>query len=364
MIPSDIVELLTFSNFIDKVKDFFLAISDIFSRIFENIRDPSKETAGEETKKDEVLVDEKESQEAPDKEKLGEDKEDQIAKEEVGIEETEKEEIETSSSAPTIDLRIIEGPLYSEEDEICFYRVEAVVSGQPSPSIEFSRDDSNGAWGEFIAQVNLNDPSDTYTLKANATNSEGKASDAIEFSWGCPEDPGEAPDLTTLVVEFHPSDVGHIIQHLTTTHMVDTSSVLIGDSRDNTNIRGYFAFDLSSLAGKEIVSASLVLETYILHGDPSFKDYIGLRWGTYLPLEPEDYLMLGTHPVTIFDNLEEPIEFIREDLNVAIYNSANVFNQKLQFALGYSNEASNGDLKLDGREYRSEDITLTIEYRN
>lgn len=156
--------------------------------------------------------------------------------------------------------------------------------------------------------------------------------------------------------------LGYIIQHLTSPHAVVTTSLIIGDSTGNTNIRGFFAFDVSSLSGKEIISASLVLKTRILHGDPTFKDYIGLRWGSYLPLGPEDYLMLGTHPVTSFNNIEEPIEFSRDDLAVAIDNAANNFNDKLQFAIGYSNDSSNEDQKLDGREYSNEDITLYIEF--
>jgi len=101
--------------------------------------------------------------------------------------------------APTIKLEIYEGPLSAGGDSICYYRIKAIVTGGPTPTIEFSKDDSNGALGKYIAQVNLYDPSEIYTLTATATNSEGSASDSIEISWGCDGDEeierGEAPTI-------------------------------------------------------------------------------------------------------------------------------------------------------------------------
>jgi hypothetical protein len=170
------------------------------------------------------------------------------------------------------------------------------------------------------------------------------------------------PDTPIGLAILHPSDIGHIIKYVGRPFVVDTTVLIIGDSAENTDIRGFFAFDVSSLSGKEITSARLVLNTCRLHGDPSFKDHIGIRWGTYLPLDPDDYLMLGTHPITSFDNHIEPIEFSRDDLVVAIDNMANVTPGKLEFAMGYSSNASDIDGDLDGREYRTQDITLYVEY--
>ena len=84
---------------------------------------------------------------------------------------------------PTISLEIYEGPFPVES--ICVYRVKAVVTGSPAPSVSWSKDDSEGSWGTKKAQVNLISPSDTYTLTATATNSEGSATDFIDLSWGC-----------------------------------------------------------------------------------------------------------------------------------------------------------------------------------
>ncbi|MBN2073467.1 MAG: hypothetical protein JW770_05945 [Actinobacteria bacterium] len=100
-----------------------------------------------------------------------------------------KEEPEEELEAPSIELEIFMGPVYQEG--ICFYRIVAVVTGNPKPGdVEWSRDDSNGAWGDFKAQVNLDDPDDTCTLTATVKNPEGTASDSIDLAWGCNKPPG------------------------------------------------------------------------------------------------------------------------------------------------------------------------------
>jgi len=117
-----------------------------------------------------------------------EEETEEAAEEETATEETEGEEEEEEGgekTAPTIELEIYEGPTYSADDDVCYYRIKATVTGNPAPAIEFSKDDSLGAFGSKKAQVNLNDPSETYTLTATATNSEGTDTDSIELSWGC-----------------------------------------------------------------------------------------------------------------------------------------------------------------------------------
>jgi hypothetical protein len=90
-----------------------------------------------------------------------------------------------SENLPTIRLDIYEGPIYSEGDDICYYRVEAIVTGDPEPTVSFSKDDSGGIWGPFITQVNLTRSSPNYTLTAVAKNIEGESTDALTLYWGC-----------------------------------------------------------------------------------------------------------------------------------------------------------------------------------
>jgi hypothetical protein len=87
-------------------------------------------------------------------------------------------------SEPTIKLSIYKDATYSPEDDVCFYRVKATVTGNPEPDIEWSKDDSNNAFGDDIVQVNLK-RGETYTLTATAKNSEGSKTSSIDLTWGC-----------------------------------------------------------------------------------------------------------------------------------------------------------------------------------
>jgi len=89
-------------------------------------------------------------------------------------------------SAHTIKLSILEGyPKYFEESGICYYRIEAEVTGSPTPDVVFSQDDSEGSWGDYIAQVNTASVDEVIVLTATATNSEGSDDASIELSWEC-----------------------------------------------------------------------------------------------------------------------------------------------------------------------------------
>ena len=51
----------------------------------------------------------------------------------------------------------IEGPVYLKEQNIFYYRIKVEFSeANPDLVVEFNRDDSNGAWGPYVSQVNLN----------------------------------------------------------------------------------------------------------------------------------------------------------------------------------------------------------------
>ena len=97
----------------------------------------------------------------------------------------EDENIEDGEEEPTIELEIYEGPIFLDANGVCYYRILAEVTGNPEPIIEFSKDDSNGAWGLKKVQVNLYSPEETYTLTATATNSVGSVSGSIVIEWGC-----------------------------------------------------------------------------------------------------------------------------------------------------------------------------------
>lgn len=158
-------------------------------------------TATEEEKiavgEEEAAAEEEEAvvEEAADGEEEDADGEEEAADEEE--EEEAEEEEEEEKVAPTIELEIYQDATYSESDSVCYYRIKATVTGNPSPTVEFSKDDSLGAFGSKKAQVNLNDPAETYTLTATATNSEGTDTDSIDLSWGCNRPP-EIAEITLM----------------------------------------------------------------------------------------------------------------------------------------------------------------------
>ena len=87
-----------------------------------------------------------------------------------------------ANELPELFLEIIEGPVALEDNSLCYYRIKANVKGNPVPIIYFSKDDSNGAWGSNIIQVNLA-PGETYELIVKASNSSGQANASAILSW-------------------------------------------------------------------------------------------------------------------------------------------------------------------------------------
>ena len=107
--------------------------------------------------------------------------------------------IETTTApkeAITIKLEIYEGPTYSPADNVCYYRIKANVTGNPVPTVVFSKDDSGGVWGADRVQINIY-AGESYNLIAVAKSSAGTASDSILLTWGCDETP-ETTTQTTI----------------------------------------------------------------------------------------------------------------------------------------------------------------------
>jgi len=147
------------------------------------------------------VAEEETSEELTTTEETEEPTTEETTEESTTTEETTEETEETTEalSAPTISLEIYVGPEYSSADNVCYYRVKANVTGNPTPTIAFNKDDSLGAWGNNKAQVNLNSPSDTFELEATATNSQGTATDSITLSWGCGVE-NQDPEIAEITI--------------------------------------------------------------------------------------------------------------------------------------------------------------------
>jgi|GEM_PF-2170474 len=146
--------------------------------ITETEEEPPGEMMVEEESGEELTEDEEEPEPSEDEEEPGEE-EDPLPEEE-----------EDEAVAPTVSIAVYDGPNYSPQDDVCYYRIEASVTGDPYPGLEWSHhDDSEGAFGSRKIQINLNDPSETVNLVATATNSAGSSSDSLVLSWSCNRPP-------------------------------------------------------------------------------------------------------------------------------------------------------------------------------
>jgi len=118
---------------------------------------------------------------------------DEETAEENNAAETQAESTEPDDSAdnklPVIQLKIYEGPKYDTASQTCYYRIRAVVAGEPKPVVQFGRDDSKGALGPYETQINLKSNEKSYVLSATAANTNGTVMDTITLNWGCNSNP-------------------------------------------------------------------------------------------------------------------------------------------------------------------------------
>jgi hypothetical protein len=268
-------------------------------------------------------------------EQVSEQDTDAGGQEEIEVTE-ESQQSEEDKKAPTIELIVYQGPVYSEEDDVYYYRVEAKVTGNPQPEVDFSKDDSNGSWGPTKVQINLK-RGQSYTLTATAKNSEGQATDSIDFSFEAAEqgisDPANNDQQNTGNIEnsnsgdegnepadasrdmapgendsFEPDNAGHPVEiefeklfcgWIADNHdMMGEGAVRLGDNENNNNIRGFLNFDISPVMGKEIIDASIEFKSYLEFGNPlAFLDIVSVRtvhWSRTIKPDTSVYDTLGT----------------------------------------------------------------------
>lgn len=91
------------------------------------------------------------------------------------------------AETPTLELKIVEGPDFSEDGNMCYYQVEATVTGTPDPEIEFSDDDNVNLLEPNLVEVGV-DIGDSYILTAAATNDSGTANASITLPGECEEE--------------------------------------------------------------------------------------------------------------------------------------------------------------------------------
>ncbi len=271
-----------------------------------------------------------------------------IGDEEEGIEEGEDEE--EGEEEPTVELKVYEGPLFSEANDVCYYRIEAKVKGNPEPTIEFSKDDSNGAWGPTKTQVNLNYPDDIYTLVVTATNSVGTVSESIVIEWGCDEpDPEPEPGIPVeeIGIGAEGSLSGYIAQGFGPT--TGTDEVFFGDNNTDTVTKGYLSFDISGLSGLgdvTITDVDLVIPINEIGNEPWLAaDEIHIKvldYGNELDV-PDDFAIGGTM-VKIFNTSDSlaDLNFGTNALKSELQAKVDIGEENFQLKLSLTNKSNNG----------------------
>ena len=193
----------------------------------------------------------------------------EIAEEPARIE----EEPAIEREAPTISLSISEGPFHEPVEDLCYYRLQASVTGYPTPIIEFSRDDSLKAYGPTICQVNLS-RDESYTLTATATNSEGSATDSMTLTWGCdgdeialaeeietaeatrPEDETlTEPDIT--IEDLTMAGMNGCVEGGRTDKPFNIGTFMIGDNAKNEETHCWASYVIRHLEGVTVTRATI-----------------------------------------------------------------------------------------------------------
>lgn len=365
----------------------------------------------------------------------------------------------TSSSeagSPTITLAIYEGPNFSPADNIYYFRIAATVTGSPNPGVTWSKDDSNSAWGNKKAQVNLN-PGETYTLTATAKNSIGTASaniiltapgaasssssssssiavnhapdvadinvpggtlyadtvytvsaassdsdgDTLTYAWsstgGTWVDPNINPaqwrspaaagnyTLTINVNDGHggismrTKDVTVVLLSLINLSVpavyaeggyVENGGitnaagvVFAGDTAANKYARGYISYNISSLAGATIDTASVTFILKQVYGNPVE------HAGSTMNLQIVDYgpnaitqANMGLPGTPIYNAAAPTFSFSGAALKTQLQNAINAGKQRFQICVGFTAPNFDNDGVWDGWEYDQTGITLNIKY--
>jgi len=186
---------------------------------------------------------------------------------------------DSQAIAPTIKLQIYEGPIYSQSDNVYYYRIEAVVTGEPKPDIKFSKDDSNGTFGANKTQVNLTVAIPSYFLTATATNPAGSATASIDLSRPIDKQKLMLPgDISIYEIQDSLNlNLKHVITEEGTIdsdtydlfHIFNGPDIVVGDRFDNMTLRGFASFDITGLAGATIQEATLTMKPFEVLGDPT-----------------------------------------------------------------------------------------------
>jgi hypothetical protein len=271
-----------------------------------------------------------------------------------------------------VELDVFMGPEYHEESGFCFYRVRVEATGNPVPDIVFSKDDSDNAWGDNICQINIEDPSDTYTLTVTATNSEGEDEATLDFAWGCNGAESEPEPVVAeeeITIDADTTKCGFISDATGAPfpYVYMEPIIAVGDNNINNVEKAYMTFSLShfdDLGDITITDAEIRIPEVDSQNEPwnagSELHILVKDYGETLDY-PEDFER-GGEIIKVFetsdtlDNLSFSTEELKNELQSAISAGKELF--QLKFSL---NNKSDNSL-LDRYLINTNSAEMYIEY--
>lgn len=137
------------------------------------------------------------------------------------------------------------------------------------------------------------------------------------------------------------------------------STILAGDTGSNHLARGYMSFDISSLSGKTVTSATLNLGSCSIVQNP-FASLSGIWVGELqypLPLDQSDYDVAGTG-VQLLNAMPGSI-----DVKSFVQNRVSEGKARFQIRLHPAAGSSDGDGQADYISCNAGSVTLTIVYQ-
>ena len=274
-------------------------------------------------------------------------------------------------AAPTIELKISEGPIYSEADDVCYWRVEAIVTGNPAPKITWNRDDSEGL-GNNIGQVNLTRDNPEYTLVGTAENSIDTATDEIILSWGCDGEVGDEGDKGNDNIPDQDQNGG--VDEIVITNPSEREAtserafpgvlgnIEIGDNADNEEIRGWYIFDieqLNTVNNINILEVKLIISNIELFGpDPGYGKNIVIENVEDTGFHDSGFT-INVIPLAGLTGMSFSNESLRNSLLNTITRGDSKYILRFKFGI-----PSNNNNQSDGSRFLNNSASLTVNYSN
>ena len=324
-----------------------------------------------------------------------EDAEGEVIEEDITEEETPEENQQQENQGqvsegdlfpPELSISIYEGPLYSAADDVCYYRIEAELYGNPYPELTWSKDDSNHTLGWDKAQVNLK-RGESYTLIATATNSESTVTRELPLSWGCDEEDNGNNDEDAIgenssVEDTEEASLGFqdviakmpVVPSETGTFgtFFDSALITVGDNNTNINMQGFMSFDISSLKDTQVQEVKLVLPIDKILGDLSIFNnlYAGVcYWGEGKPTQDSlnkqvTMIIFTKSPAWLNENSSLVAQHTVQNTGLVgdLQNSINNGKVRYKFKLYFSGVLTDNDSNFDLIDFDPESIILEVKY--